>query len=401
MRHFLCRFATIDHDGPPPERLTCRNANRSVRAMSDDTTEAVEETAKSGGLSGLRRITLIAVAVGVLIFFYYVVADRTTPFTGDARVQAFILRVAPEVNGFVKHIAVTDNQIVNSGELLFEINPRPFELAVAQAEAHLEQAGQNVGASTASVNLSQARLDQARAEEANVRAQSARVLELVKRGVYPRAREDDAIAAIDAARAVVETAEADLARAKEQLGTEGENNPQIRDALAALESARYDLSRTTIYAPSRGVVTNLQLTVGQTVVAGQQVMTFISADDVWLLGSMRENSLGVLEHGQRAEVVLDTLPGQIFEATVQSIGWGVGGGNVDPATGLPTSTSEAGWLTDTQRFPVQFVFVGERLPKGARFGSRAAVIVYATGNPVMDAIAWLRIRLIAFLTYVS
>ena len=305
--------------------------------MSDDTTQAVEETAKSGGLSGLRRITLIAVAVGVLIFFYYVVADRTTPFTGDARVQSFILRVAPEVNGFVKHIAVTDNQIVNSGELLFEINPRPFELAVAQAEAHLEQAGQNVGASTASVNLSQARLDQARAEEANVRAQSARVLELVKRGVYPRAREDDAIAAIDAARAVVETAEADLARAKEQLGTEGENNPQIRDALAALESARYDLSRTTIHAPSGGVVTNLQLTVGQTVVAGQQVMTFISADDVWLLGSMRENSLGVLEHGQRAEVVLDALPGQIFEATVQSIGWGVSGGNVDPATGQPAS----------------------------------------------------------------
>jgi multidrug resistance efflux pump len=199
----------------------------------------------------------------------------------------------------------------------------------------------------------------------------------------------------------VESAEADLRRAKQELGTTGENNPQIREALAALEKAQYDLSRTTILAPSRGVVTNLQLTTGQTVVAGQQVMTFLSAEDVWLLASIRENSLGVLKAGQPAEVVLDTLPGQVYSATVQSIGWGVGSGKVDPATGLPTSTDDAGWLTDPLRFPVQFVFDKEKLPKGARYGSRAAVIVYAAGNPVMNALAWIRIRMIALLTYVS
>jgi multidrug resistance efflux pump len=363
--------------------------------------QAVSERSKNGALSDLRRITLVVIAIAVLIFIYFVIADRTTPFSGDARVQAFVLRVAPEINGHVKSVNVTDNEIVNPGELLVEIDPRPFEIAASQAQARLEQAGQNVGASTASVELAQARVEEARAKEANIRAQSSRVLELVKRGVYAKARKDDAVAKINAARAVVESAEADLRRAKQQLGTKGENNPQIRDALAALETARYNLSRTAITAPSRGVVTNLQLTAGQTVVAGQQVMTFISAEDVWLLGSMRENSLGVLKPGQPAEVVLDTLPGQIFSATLQSIGWGVGGGKVDPATGLPTSTDEAGWLTNPQRFPVQFVFDHEKLPKGARYGSRAAVIIYATGNPIMDAIAWIRIRMISLLTYVS
>lgn len=366
--------------------------------MSDE--DSAESSGKSA-LAGLRRLTWIAIGIAVVLFAYFVIADRTTPFSGDARVQAFVLRVAPEVSGRVARVAVSDNQVVEVGDVLFEIDRTPYEISERQAQARLDSAGQSVGASTASVDVAQAKLEEARAAEANVRAQSARVLELVQKGIYAKAREDEAIAAIDSAKAAVESAQADLERSREELGPEGGDNPEIRDALSSLESARYDLSRTQIVAPSRGVVTNLQLATGQTVGVGQQVMTFISAEDVWLLGSLRENSLGVLEQGQRAEVVLDTLPGQVFPASVQSIGWGVGGSNVDPATGLPKSTSESGWLTDPQRFPVQLVFDSERLPTGARYGSRAAVIVYSGGSSIMDAIAWARIRLIAWLTYVS
>ncbi len=372
-------------------------------AAGGDAAEPPETEANrdKSGLAGLRRITLIAILIALAIFIYYVIADRTTPFAGDARVQAFVLRVTPEVTGQVQFVGVIDNEVVDEGAVLFRIDPIPFEAAVAQAEAQLGQVGQTLGASTASVEVEQAKLDEARAAEANVRAQSNRVLELVKRGVYPRAREDDALAAIDEARAVVESAEADLRRAQEELGPEGQDNPQIQDALAALERARFDLSRTTVSAPSAGAVTNLQLAEGQTVVAGHAAMTFISRDDVWLLAAMRENSLGVLEPGQTAEVVLDALPGRVFEATVRSIGWGIAGGSVDPSTGLPKTSDDSGWLTDPQRFPVHLVFDVERPPVGARYGSKAAVIVYAGGNPIMDAIAWLRIRLIALLTYVS
>ena len=363
--------------------------------------ETREKGQTSGDLAGLRRITLIAVAIAAVIFVYYVIADRTTPFAGDAQVQAFVLRVASELNGRVETVGVTDNQIVEPGAELFRLDRTSFEIAARQAEARLQQAGQGVGASTASVEAAQAKLDEARAAAANVRVQSERVLELVRRGVYPRAREDDAIAAIDEAQATVESAEADLRRAREELGPEGKDNPQIREAISALDQARYDLSRTSVVAPSRGVVTNLQLAGGQVVVAGQPVMTFISAEDVWLLASLRENSLGVLEPGQPAEVVLDTLPGQVFSAEVRSVGWGVASSNVDPATGLPKTTSEDGWLTDPQRFPVHLLFDREHSPTGARYGSRAAVIVYAGDNAIMNAIAWVRIRLIALLTYVS
>lgn len=353
------------------------------------------------GPAGLRRITLVALVIALVVFVYFVIADRTTPFSGDARVQAFVVRIAPEVTGQVQSVEVSENVVVEQGDILFRIDPTPFEIAVDQAEARLAQVGQTIGASTASVEAAQAKLDEARAAEANVIAQSGRILDLVKRGVYPEAREDDAQAAIDEARAVVSSAEADLRRAREELGPEGDSNPQFQEALAMLEKARFDLSRTTVIAPSLGGVTNLQLAAGQTVVAGQPAMTFISVEDIWLLAPMRENSLGVLEPGDQAEVVFDSLPGRVFAASVESIGWGIASGSVDPATGLPKSTAEGGWLSDTERFPVHLVFTADRPPRGARYGSRAAVMVYAGDNPIMTGLAWLRIRLIALLTYVS
>ncbi len=370
--------------------------------VSDSKESGGKETeGKGGDLAGLRRITLIAIGIALIIFVYFVIAARTTPFSGDARVQAFVLRVAPELNGRVEVVGVTDNQVVEANDEFFVLDRTPFQIAVDQAEARLAEAGQDVGASTASVDLAQAKLDEARAAQTNVEVQSERVLELVRRGVYPKAREDDALAAIDEAKAVVESAEADLRRAKEELGPQGQDNPQIQDALAALEDARYDLARTSLTAPARGVVTNLQLSVGQTVVAGQPVMTFISSEDIWLLAPMRENSLNVIEPGQKAEVVLDSLPGQVYDAEVRSIGWGIASENVDPTTGLPKSTSESGWLANPERFPVQLTFDPTRMPKGARYGSKAAVMIYSSDNFVMRAIAWARVRLIALLTYVS
>ena len=374
--------------------------------MSDpERVETSEENSKAEaqatGLAGLRRITWWAIGIAVIFFVYFIVADRTTPFAGDARVQAFILRVAPEVSGRVHSVPIKDNQIVEAGDLLFELDTTPFEIAVSQAQARLDQAGQSVGASTASVDTAQAKLEEARANAINVRAQSTRVLELVDRGIYAEARRDSAVSAIERAEAAVEAAESELEKAKEALGPEGAENPQIQEALAALNDARYDLSRTKLVTPLQGVVTNLQLTVGQTVNTGQPVMTFISAEDVWILASLRENSLNVIEAGQRAEIVLDTFPGQVFPAAVSSKSWGIAGENVDPTTGLPKSTTQSSWLTDPQRFPVTLRFDESNRPRGVRYGSRVAVIVYSDDSAIMNAIAWARIRLIAWLTYVS
>jgi multidrug resistance efflux pump len=197
------------------------------------------------------------------LFGWTLIADRLTPYTSDASVRTFVVRIRPEVSGKVVEVAVHDNQTVRTGDLLYRIDPTPFRIAVERAEAKLAEAGQAVGASTAAVDAAQAQLVEQIAERDNVREQAGRVFELVRTGVYPRARADQARSQLDAAEAQVKQAQASLEQARQALGPQGADNPQIREALASLEQARLDLARTTLLAPGDGVVSNLQLNIGR------------------------------------------------------------------------------------------------------------------------------------------
>src|SRR6516162_9526355 len=109
----------------------------------------------------LRRWTLVILVLFVLLFGWTLVADRLTPYTSDASVRAFVVRTVPEVSGKVIEVAVRDNQVVRTGDLLYRIDPTPFEIAIERAEAKLAAAGQAVGASTAAVDAAQVQLMEA------------------------------------------------------------------------------------------------------------------------------------------------------------------------------------------------------------------------------------------------
>jgi multidrug resistance efflux pump len=253
------------------------------------------------------------------------------------------------------------------------------------------------------VDAAQAKLVEQTAELNNVRDQAARVFELVRLGVYPKARGDQAEALLGSAEAQVQQAQASLEQARQALGPRGADNPQIREALAALEQARLDLAHTTLRSPDDGVVSNLQLNVGQFAAAGQPALTFLDARLVWLNAFFRENSLEYIRTGTRAEVVLDVLPGRVLPAHVVGVGWGVGEADTDPTTGLPkTHQGNGGWLAPPQRFPVQLVLetATGRL-SGVRYNARASVILYTGEHPVANALGWVWIRLISVLTFVS
>ena len=351
----------------------------------------------------LRRWTLAIIVLCVLLFGWTLIADRLTPYTSDASVRTFVVRLRPEVSGKVIEVAVRDNQIVRTGDLVYRIDPAPFRIAVERAAAKLAAAGQAVGASTAAVDEAQAQLVQELAQRDNVREQAARVFELVRTGVYAKSKGDQAQSELGTAEAQVQRAQASLEQARQALGPQGADNPQIREATAELEQARLDLARTTLLAPGDGVVSNLQLRVGQYAAAGQPALTFLDARQIWLQAFLRENSLEYVSPGTRAEVVLDVLPGRVLPARVESVGWGIGESDVDTITGLPkTRQGTGGWLAPAQRFPVELAFetVG-RPPHGVRYNARASVILYAGNHPVFDSLAWLWIRVISVLTYVS
>ena len=127
---------------------------------------------------------------------------------------------------------------------------------------------------------------------------------------------------------------------------------------------------------------------------GQAALTFIDTSDAWINANFRENSLENVKPGDPVELVLDTLPGRIFAAKVQSVGWGVSQGSIDPDTGLPKINELMGLVRNPQRFTVKIEpNRQDYAPGSVRYGSQANVIVYATDNAVVNTIGALVISI--------
>jgi multidrug resistance efflux pump len=369
--------------------------------MSVDATAPASETRHKPAPNPMRQPALIVVAIALVLFVYGLIADRSTPYTAQATVQEYVVKIAPDVAGRVIEIDVGDNARVAAGDVLFRLDPDLYRLAVERAEAQLGVAGQSVGSSTATIAAAEASRVSAIAEIQSVRKQSARIFELAKKGVYAEARVDQAKAALETADAAVSRAEAEVEKARQSLGAEGAANAQIRDATAVLGRAQLDLAHTTVYAPSDGVVTNLQLGIGEFLGVGEAAMTYIDVREIWIDAAFRENTLENIKAADPVDIVLDIRPGRIFKGRIQSIGFGVASQESDAQTGLRKLRNPSGWIRDPQPMPVRIDFDPTTLPVGVRLGSQVNVIVYTGGNRVVNALAWLRIRLVSWLTYVS
>ncbi|MBT8130106.1 MAG: HlyD family secretion protein [Gammaproteobacteria bacterium] len=348
----------------------------------------------------VRRVTRYLMIIIVILFIWYVASDRIAPWTDQARVQAYVIPIVPQVSGRVIEVNVVKDEVVAPGHVLLKIDPSDYELAVQAAEAALELAGQEIGAGTATVTTAQAKLVEAITNLEHARTQSARVFELEKKNVMSKAEGDKARAVVKQAEAQVDSARAELEKARQALGVQGEANPRIRSAIADLKQAQLDLSRTTILAPSKGGITNLQVEEGYYASAGVPLMTFIEFDNVWIQANMRENNIANIEPGDSVDIALDVAPGKVFKGKVSSVGFAVGSDHANQVGGLVTVESKSGWLRDAQRFPVIIVFDDERAYGLRRLGGQADVLVYTGNNWIINPLGWLYIRLLSLFSYV-
>ncbi|MCE7631195.1 HlyD family secretion protein, partial [Vibrio fluvialis] len=259
-----------------------------------------------------RKLSIYIIAIVLIVWMYSMWSDRVTPITSIARVHSYLVRVAPEVSGNIVEVRIKNNQVVRAGDVMFRVDARNYDLAVRSAQANLELAGQNIGASTAAVEVAQAKVTDALAARNNAREQAARVSELASKGVLSKSELDNAIEARSRAQAALNAAEASLQQAKQNLGPKGNNNPQILAAMVSLEKAQLDLQKTSVTAPSDGIVTNVQLTVGQPANVGTPMLTFIDPREIWISALVRENSLEHIKPGQRVKIVLDSMPGRVL-----------------------------------------------------------------------------------------
>ena len=313
-----------------------------------------------------------------------------------------VIDVVPEVSGQVIAVAVSNGQVVERGDLLARIDPRPFQLKVDRARAALELATQSVGAGSSGIEVAVANLATARTNLENAKAQTSRMLDLESRGVVSKASGDNARETLETAKSAVSAAEADLERARRELGVEGADNPQIREAVAALGEAELALDRTALRAPARGLVVDLDVTSGVFARAGSRLLTFVSFEEIWVEAYLKENNVANINIGDRAEISLDLYPGRIFDGEVASISYAASDGTFDGA--LPSVPRATGWMRDPQRFPVRITMTGfeggsENLDIRRMVNGQADVVVYTGESWLMNGLAALWVRLMSFLSY--
>jgi multidrug resistance efflux pump len=353
----------------------------------------------------MRKVIIFALVLLLVLFAYHVLSDRYTPYTSQARVETFLTQVAPEVAGDVQQVAVRDNSRVRKGQLLFRIDPEPYQLAVRSAEANLSVSLQAADVSVADVAAARAQIRKQSVDLAASRQLGKIVTDLVDERALAATQGIRARADIGKTEADVTKAQADLRRAQANLGAPGFSNPKVRQAVAALEQARLDLRNTEVRAPADGIVTNLRLASGQYVGPGQPLLSFLESGARWISADLRENQLGNVLPGQDVTIALDIKPGKLFRGKVHSIGWGISQGDEAPTGQLSANPPDQGWLRDPQRFPVRILVLPDEAKDAGidvgRSGAQANVIIFANDGSIMNPIGRLWIRLVALFSYLQ
>jgi membrane fusion protein (multidrug efflux system) len=387
--------------------------------MAEEETTPATRRSRVPVIAGIA--VLVLVGIGVWIWL-----SSGKESTDDAQIDGHITQVATRVGGTVIKVAVKDNQLVEEGTVLAEIDPRDYQVAVDRARAELadaqatatatgtgvpiaevstrsdvrtatggvEEAQAGVAMAESQVKAAQAQLvaTQARLREREATAtKTARDVErlrpLLAKEEIPQQQFDAAVAAADSARAAADAAKSDIAAAETavavaqhriaqskataaqaQAGLQSaRTGPQqlqvtkaraagaearVKQAQAALEQAELNLSRTTIKAPSAGVVSRKTIEVGQVVQAGQPLMALVTLADVWVVANFKETQLRDMRVGQRATIDVDALGGREFKGHVDSLAAATGA----KFSLLPPENATGNYVKVVQRVPVKIVF---------------------------------------------
>ncbi|HEX4667526.1 MAG TPA: biotin/lipoyl-binding protein [Chthoniobacterales bacterium] len=271
-------------------------------------------------------VTIPIFALTVIILFMNIVA----PSSHDVRAMNYTIPIVPRVSGQVTEVPIEPNRPINKGDVLFKIDPVPFEAAVKAAEATLLGAKEQLS------------------NAANKKESLTPRIDLAKKRVEQFA----ALAATGAGkRADLEQAQSDLGNLQSEFlaadATESQARAQISKSEADLINAKYDLDGCVYLAPANGRVTNLALRPGvrATTVAANAVMSFIQEDDPWILAFYHQNELRYVEPGNEAEIFLQTYPDRIIKCKVDSIMWATAQGQM-PISGWVGTTAGLGMLSD-------------------------------------------------------
>jgi membrane fusion protein (multidrug efflux system) len=346
--------------------------------ISPDTRASVETLPppRSDRVQRILRSLIVVVLISAAIGGYYLYRNgERYASTDDAYVQANIVQIAPQVAGVVTKIHAINNQHVDEGAPLFEIDPASFTIAVEAAQASFDEAVEGIGANNAGVNAAAARVRQAEATLSNARTEAARGRQLRQAGSLSLSGLDTREVTLKQAEASLAGALAELDRAQQTAGRTGKDNARLRSASAALHKAQLDLSHAETRAPASGWVSNLTLREGAFATMGRALFSLVEDSQWWVDAHFKETDITKLRTGQPADIKIDMYPDLVLKGTVESISAGSGAS----FSLLPPENATGNWVKVTQRYTVR-VKIDGRPPSGEalRVGASANVTVDTT-----------------------
>lgn len=322
-----------------------------------------------------RLLTMLSVPLLILIgggWYWYSLQGQVS--TDNAYVKQDKVSVSAEISGRIVDVAVRDNQIVKAGDLLFRIDPEPYQLQIAQADAAIAAAQANVVALSNSSALSGADIAAARESVAFAQSNFTRQQALMQRGFTTKAAFDAAQHAVQQAQEELNLAQAKAREASARLATGAQVpgvNPQVAQARAERAAAELNLRRTDVRAPIAGRLSQAsRLLVGQQAISGLPVVTIVANQGGYVEANFKETDLDHMRPGQRAEVKFDAYPDVTLKGHVASIGAGTG----SEFSMLPAQNATGNWVKVTQRVPVR-IALDDASPRPLLAGLSAKVKV--------------------------
>jgi membrane fusion protein, multidrug efflux system len=324
----------------------------------------------------LARILFGTVIIADLLLAAYVLRlYYLHPRTDDAYVRANIVDVAPQVSGTILELPLRDNQHVKAGDLLFAVDPRPYQAELQLAEAQLALANLQIEALNRAIGAAKARQKAAQAEADYERQYLARLLPLEKED-YVTANKLDAVRSrLAAALASVEQQRNEVGQAEKQLGQLGDVNARRAEAEARVYKARLNVGYCRVRAQFDGYVTNLNTSVGQYANAGRAVLSLVDNRAWYVIANFRETFLRHIAPGMRARVYLLGYPNHRFNGVVEGVGWALYQSNGATVGGLANVAPTLNWVRLAQRFPVRITLENSDPRFPFRMGATAVVTI--------------------------
>ena len=305
-------------------------------------------------MRAIRPLALLGVPALVIVgaLMFWLQGGRYAA-TENAYVKADIAQIASEVAGRIVEVRVRDHAIVAAGEVLVRLDPEPYRLALARADAEIDGARSHVEQLKVSLRETRAEFKESENRLSYMEMQAKRQRELSGRGVSSAARVEQADSEEQQARDRVAMLQQRIARVEAALGGEPDRPTDrfamVREKQALRDRAALDLSYMEIKAPRAGVVLNMRLQLGEQVKAQTPLFSLVADRRPWVEANFKETDLTYVTVGQKATVVLDMHPDITWDAQVESI---------SPATGaefaiLPPQNASGNWVKVVQRLPVK------------------------------------------------